>query len=122
MEPTTKGMEMPAQERGGGEMSEELDREVAEKVMGWKWNSGLLWWDVPPDGTNIVADFQPSSNIADAWLVVEKMPMSIWPVFKGFEATVYHWCAELEGDYEGFAEADTAPEAICKAALKAIVQ
>jgi hypothetical protein len=101
-------------------MSRELDREVAEKVMGLtidplvesEWT--YCFWS---DGKRLPLY---SSNIAAAWLVVEKMrergcyfryddSNGPWALF-GVEVWTRFWTAE----------ADTAPEAICRAALSAV--
>lgn len=119
--------------------SRDLDAEIARKVFGfhvervkafgnpdWHYKDGNAWIVVP----------QYSRHIASAWLVVEKV--KDWrpnPGEYGLEPdhpqcfTVEHtgekWCAgwapiNLDGNMTVEAEADTAPLAICLAALKAI--
>lgn len=132
----------------------ELDALVAEKVMGWvhygnwwhdpkqKDDSGLVKNgmkmmcrkdDIKPthndDGDNI--GWHPSSDISDAWEVVEKFKN-----VDGFIVSV-DWCPHHEESPRWFCEivemkngkwtdkfwrdwADTAPLAICLAALKAV--
>lgn len=53
----------------------EIDRLVAEKVMGWKStaNSDVTGESVYRTKDDRVFVFNPSTNIADAWQVVEKM-------------------------------------------------
>ncbi len=126
----------------------ELDRLVAERVMGWRWHQppkydyhgplpeqgavlvppgfdekGFEW---PPKGVIPVgffcSAFNPSTNIAHAWEVVEKMNAAgLWQLLS--QDWAFNWCC-------GFAKAgefgpsggwcDTAPLAICRAALKMV--
>lgn len=105
-------------------MSEELtgralDAAVSEKVMGW----ALDW-----QGDELLCpDF--STDIADAWLVVEKMQMTQGPghvgpfmlhVLSGCDAKGWNciWCSDFGYTESVFGR--TAPEAICRAALKAV--
>lgn len=105
--------------------SREIDRLVAEKVMGW---------EVPYeyDDIGIMAytnekgtfAFSPTTKIADAWQVVEKFQKDDWCI------EVYNeneeWCVELT-KYNEFmlddifytANAEDASLAICLAVLKA---
>jgi len=125
-------------------MSRELDAKVAEGPMGWvRWESerGVRpdEWCEPQGVTKgltgiakcYVHDFQPSTSIADAWLVVEKMTKDgEWPcvhVSPGERETEngdyenHRWRCHIEKQ-DGTAVvrfADTAPEAICLAALEA---
>lgn len=117
----------------------ELDALVAEKVMGWKWcendigkeslqppseeyaflspNHPVFWAD-EKGYTKIMPHY--STNIADAWKVVEKMRENFW-----VQVDVGDIILCSMGEY-GFvcstiqAEAETAPLAICLAALKAM--
>ena len=100
----------------------ELDAMIVEKVMGWK-----ICFTDPTYGFWIgehyrtFHDFKPSTSIAHAWEVVEKMGMVTiedggesvgkpeWSV--GFVDTYGDW---IHG------EGSTAPHAICLAALKAM--
>lgn len=141
-EPLTKGTPGP-----------ELDALVAEKVMGWAWRK----WNVSGSEEPVKALFPPtwaqwvgtepcdagspirravgtegrirpySTDIAAAWLVVEKMATDGW--FP--EVQFNNWGAEswnatfsrLTSDpREGYAShhAASAPVAICNAALKAV--
>jgi hypothetical protein len=111
----------------------ELDALIAEKVMGWKGiNSHAAHLEVGQfynrqDGVVIVEHrnrlrmFEPSTSIADAWLVAEKLneKWGNWAlIFRGTWA-VYEYPNDY-GEYPPDAEADTAPLAICLAALKAV--
>lgn len=109
-------------------MSEELDREVAKKVMGWRWakndcecpalNHGRC---ERPDGV-IEIDFRPSTDIKSAWLVVEKMREH------GFDFILSLVGNSVTATFEDAerprrsAEASNAiaPKAICRAALSAL--
>lgn len=115
----------------------ELDSLVAEKVMGWKWNEHTAW---SPSGSTCarVSDvgcppIDPwwwlpyySSDISAAWEVVEK--------FRGFnpfweeenslniEITPCHpsgWMVNF-GDSTTIEYGESAPQAICRAAIKAV--
>ncbi|HHI3608491.1 TPA: BC1872 family protein [Bacillus anthracis] len=117
----------------------ELNILIAEKVMGWKvavamdgateyYDNGTLcdgkWVDdvgiLEKDNLNV---FKPSDRIQDAWLVVEKMrkDYDFW-----FELTTHESfslktkCYFQLNDIEVSAVCETAPMAICKAALLAI--
>jgi len=126
----------------------ELDALVAENVMGWKrvrwmdWKQKIAdetrtsltysWHDANGDMTENAEDmddyynptyaWSPSTDIAAAWEVVERLALTFemgWlPTDKGFS-----WDAsfgEKRGSEEGTTTyADTAPHAICLAALKA---
>ena len=86
----------------------ELDRLIAEKVMGWpadEWHQSC----------NDCTKWSPSTNIAHAWEVVEKLRnIMVGPWTHGRWAA----CAMQDGDW--FSVADTAPHAICLAALKSV--
>ena len=115
-------------------MTRELDALVAEKVMGWKlienwgsdgpveegwvgfWDDEWCRWIETPNLE--VKTWNPSApdGIADAWMVVEKM------MHVSIENLGSKWKVEFSADTHGlyWATADTAPEAICLAALKAV--
>ena len=118
----------------------ELDALIAEKVFGSKkpthkhdrvhlepMNDDTFCWEcfcIYAHGD--VCEWVPrkySAQIADAWLVVEKMEemegtVSIFYYYAPSEKTSY-WGVKL-GYREIYASANTAPLAICLAALKAI--
>lgn len=149
------------------EAGRELDREVAEKVMGWKpwasgynkepdcWATGKTGDDESP--TVLISGWRPSEDIGAAWEVVEKIPMTIYAPgapyadgeyrnrASGYNRVVNHllvydddqphqddeidlpWAAEAywppdaEGKSQyGLVFAETAPLAICLAALRAV--
>lgn len=128
----------------------ELDALIAEKVMGWKRmtyaqaNPGnkhyaaderltWTWFDsndnetkraVDSDCVDCGTDFlawSPSTDIKDAWEVVEKLRMTLTPTHDG------GWIAQTRYRYREpdlltpfDAKAPTAPHAICLAALEAV--
>lgn len=117
------------------EAGPEMDRMIATKVMGWergkdygefRWgrpfvDHSIEWWMDFDD-----CPFSPSTNIAHAWEVVDKMGNIV--LFRGEDR--WH-CAEMSYDdgfgdnwidtpISGHASADTAGLAICRCALKAI--
>lgn len=117
------------------EAGRELDALVAEKVMGWSSQADGLYWDAGNHRTRLVLGsiiakkrdemglenahgfvFAPSTNIADAWEVVEKA--DLWSLYGSIGDGPYRACIQFE-DREGLMTADTAPLAICLAALKA---
>ena len=116
----------------------ELDTLVAEKVMGWEATADGLYWDARQKRTRLVLGsaiakkreemgiengpgfvFAPSTDIAAAWEVVEKA--DLWSLYGSIGDGPYRACIQFE-DREGLMTADTAPLAICLAALKAVSQ
>jgi hypothetical protein len=116
------------------EAGPELDVLIAEKVMGWKLSPkktdgvrefGSAWLDENGAVTRFQEDrrppydwdmkpFSPSTDIDAAWEVVEKLKLSLVPTNKGWIVSQHHL-------FEGpFGEGETAPLAICRAALAAI--
>ena len=116
-------------------MSRELDAEVAERVMGW-WSVGIdtsnmLRSEIWADGKRKIYGFNPSEDISAAFDVVEKMREK----FRRVEVhgigqkhdTERAWVCMIEGGEDAVTEhyiaeavAETAPLAICRAALLAI--
>lgn len=102
----------------------ELDALVAEKVMGYP-GDGNVWY-VTGDYANPDSIPEYSTDIAAAWEVVEKMKHSSW----SFSIRSSDDCeAEFSlndgkflqnADTVGMGRGDTAPYAICLAALKAV--
>ena len=120
------------------EAGRELDTLVAEKVMGWEATADGLYWDARQKRTRLVLGsaiakkreemgiengpgfvFAPSTDIAAAWEVVEKA--DLWSLYGSIGDGPYRACIQFE-DREGLMTADTAPLAICLAALKAVSQ
>jgi hypothetical protein len=119
----------------------ELDALVAEKVMGWSKrisadhsNSpikqlrafGIIYAWKDSEGNDRGLDvWHYSTDIAAAWQVVEKMKALEWrteiaqTIQSGVDVTVIKWeGGEFGGEFAEWGE--TAPHAICLAALKAI--
>lgn len=100
--------------------SRELDALVAKKVMGIK-NA-----DYDHDGTDVPKPY--SSDIAAAWQVVEKLHTQNWSVHLDCSEYLGEDCGgcdirvECKVGARGrfYADASTAPHAICLAALKAV--
>lgn len=103
----------------------DIDREVALEVMGWAKPRAALALEAYRDAKGSpVISWRPSTDIADAWLVVERMREL------GFQFNFYdasppacpHASFTIVGQQTAGADrfADTAPEAICKAALAVV--
>ena len=104
----------------------DLDALVAEKVMGMK-----VWKHDGSCGCRMADnDYLPnfSNDIAAAWEVVEKMrnpktAVSLATIWDHADGGKFKWVAKIEffgSDRFEFALADSAPHAICLAALKAV--
>lgn len=117
---------------------EELDRAVAELVMGWhvifshgsnhwedadgRWGAGVGRYPEDDDEFLHTLDFHPSESILWAWEVVEKIPL---PFCLTQSAIKDGWCAEFLPDDSNETInciADTAPLAISRAALIAALR
>ena len=120
-------------------MTQEIDRQIAEKVMGWYyWDFELDYEGNYPMYTDRNGDrvivypceytsewFTPSADIKDAWQVVEKIRGS-------YECKSHNGIivmSDPDGWYVEFPEpswqentAPTAPLAICRAALLATLE
>ena len=118
--------------------NEELNYAVAVEVMGWKivhnknycssvgaylyedesGSTHFLRYDKPNVYSGEV-EFDPSSNHAQAWQVVEKMRSMGWSYVTGDEADIYY-CKFINLYITCSDEADTQQRAICEAALAAV--
>ena len=106
------------------EAGPEMDARVATDIMKWtaERKPGLphLW--LPPG--HFISGWQPSKDISAAWLVVEKMRELGWNLEIGVsfhDANTYAVCCWKDPIYDDeHYIADTAPVAICRAALKAM--
>lgn len=129
--------------RGGVKVSRELDAEVAEKVMGWQWFPAeperpnvqylrrpdrFLYGAVRDSGKVLLMSGLPaySTDIAAAWLVVDHLrERGIWlEELTGRYETSYRAGFMWRGDHPfspNYVQefGDTAPLAICRAALAA---
>ena len=129
------------------EAGRKLDALVAEKVMGWRKERMFLaehnygrdlpdrgdWvWRTPGQkgyrwlvrGASFQDDdekpgFHPSTDIAAAWEVVEKVRLSVIPHPNGWHASYLDERDSANFRFLYAAVAPTAPHAICLAALKA---
>ncbi len=101
----------------------DIDRLIAERVMGWTWGqtgTDYAGWRGAPASPPLEGAsrgyFRPSTSIADAWLVVERTTAF------GHRYVVY---GSTDGGHScNFGPfgcgAETAPLAICRAALAAL--
>ena len=108
------------------EAGRELDALVAEKVMGWTirngdWvdGEGYAQWEAFDSDYSDSPRFAPSTDIAAAWAIFEKTLGHVER--RGHPIPGEEWLATIwyEGK-AGQAFADTAPLAICLAALKVV--
>lgn len=114
------------------EAGAELDKLIATRVMGWKI---LSHWDADGTVKHLIdenqcevrpPEFKPySTRIEDAWEVIEKFSTqdghhspAISSVYLPDKINTKGWCVSLGGVYSVIA--DTAPHAICLAALEAV--
>lgn len=100
----------------------EMDRLVAEKVMGWELceHNGLLWKE-EPESWGDQTPWTPSTNIAHAWEVVESLVRRqlVVRVSIDFIATQCRIARSDFGDEVANVVDPSAPLAISRAALKA---
>ena len=115
------------------EAGEELDALMAEKVMGWE-RGKSIGKDVWCKGRNVICYFhawKPSTSILSAWEVVQKLAVEpfAWHIesLNLTNGRVVWWaCYWGDGkageilDYS--ADAPTAPLAICRTALLAVME
>lgn len=104
----------------------EMDALVAEKVMGWKiavvesFLPGIYhkgWADKNGKKVAEISKFHPSTSIADAWEVMEKVRgLQIYCHAKGG-----YTVRRLNFNHGIYTKSDEAPEAISKAAVKAVM-
>lgn len=107
----------------------ELDALVAEKVLGWSKgyeDDGTPYWAT--GDTAMSGDWPPSTDVAEAWEVVEDL------VSQGFDLDLsstilspdfmaVSWGATFSRSItRAKVTGETAPEAICKAALLAVLE
>jgi hypothetical protein len=108
------------------EPGRELDALVAEKVMGYKLHYPENYDQCTVDKGHIIDCFEPSTDISAAWEVVEKyFYVEVRKVNTKLElgnGGIWCWraCVSKGDGYSSIATSETAPEAICKAALLAV--
>lgn len=107
-----------------GATGKEMDALIAEKVMGWRYNSlGDAW--IRKNTLALGCEkFQPSTKIEHAWFVVEKLcnetGCDIVKVCKRDpELLRGEWSCNFGRGFEAFA--DTVALAICRAALQTVI-
>ncbi|MBU2249436.1 MAG: hypothetical protein KKD77_22000 [Gammaproteobacteria bacterium] len=101
-----------------------IDRELAEKVMGWheemySWRQ-RGWFDDENIWQVNVVDWHPSTDISQAFQVVEKMGDGVWWLnIKKSSDGYYVEIRKNRAVASGWAESDTLEMAICLAVLEA---
>src|SRR3990167_9984414 len=103
------------------EAGRELDAMIADRVMGFSFNSyGHSFTGHGHPGWHALDKLPAfSNNIAAAWQVVEKMRLSPWRWFEMAHRPSGYMC-NMTGNVQHSIYAPTAPLAICKAAPKAL--
>lgn len=114
------------------EPGEDFDKLIAEKVMGWLPHFRNTAFYVDADKVNSVVEshhcsvsaFCPSEEIEDAWMIVEAMrkrgnEVNLWiyEPHRGIRCMIQDANHGPQFSFKG----KTAPEAICKAALLAVM-
>lgn len=112
--------------------NEELDQAVAVEVMGWEaidrkaagWGEGPQVWSTGNEDVPTYQGFDPSTSIEAAWSVVEAMARRGHNFDMGTPHTrpnqyIATWYARFTGTIGEPIRGDTAPRAICLAALTA---
>src|SRR5262245_49929072 len=112
--------------------SDDLVRAVAIEVMGWtithSERSPTVWWYSKPKGSVHEHEWHPDTDIADAWIVIERMrELGYYGWVDWFERDdehkdFYALFGKLKGaDNEEWTSMEkTAPLAICRAALAVV--
>ena len=111
----------------------ELDRRVAEEVMGWEVANGrhgslfftvgignLVYRCISTEEHDDDTSFCPSIRLSDAWIVVERMREIGWPHINMKSEKSYSLAEFCQTSHEADGIAETIPEAICLAALAAV--
>lgn len=95
---------------------EEINRKVAEKVMGWSLQPDTYWWTsgLPSNGWNA---WDPYHRIYHAWMILEKFPDWTLDRLNGVVTCRLLLATGDEGKWTK-GTADTAQAAICMAALE----
>ena len=93
---------------------EEINRQVAEKVMKFTKHGATSYIDENNGQVWFFDEFNPAERIDHAWMVVEKFISTAL-----YKTEQWSCSLDLDGYKWGQAEANTAPMAICLAALKA---
>lgn len=132
------------------EAGEQLDRLIAEHIMGWAWvertyNRAVfgdppptyhIWWDksvgMPPElclteKTNYMEEYTPpfSTDIETAWYVIESLQKrGLYIGFLTLEKEGWYFAdvSDVQTDTHAEQRADSAPLVICKVALEARIR
>jgi hypothetical protein len=126
-------LQMEVMEKDSDQLAvgQELDELIAEKIMGWRYSNeptgGATFWQNPEKGfvSGYLTPKEYSLYMRYAWEVVEKLAqqgMTMHLEWKGSDRN-YPLTAEVtfsKGWTAGWAVADTAPHAICLAALQTL--
>jgi hypothetical protein len=119
-----RGGEMTREEILSMEAGRELDALVAVEVMGWHNDHEVPYYDWVQESNEVIhisKRWSPSSDIGAAWEVVEKMIANgWWNTDIGFGSGIV--VSFDDGSTTHQAKADTAPLAICRAALLAVME
>jgi|SRR3990167_1650552 len=103
-----------------------LDALVATRIMGWRQETlpdGYSYWCHPEeDRWTPLEVFKPSTSIADAWEIVNKLCrdghwFDLW--HRSGDGSIW-WTAEFDTITEKQSVGPTAPHVICLAALKLV--
>jgi Phage ABA sandwich domain len=107
----------------------EIDRLIIEKVLQLPYRESEKFglWVILEEGEDAVL-FRPSTNIQDAWIVVEKLRergicLDIFAEKDKYSVNIWHVTeTEKETLYDPYdsTEAETAPMAICLSSLKTV--
>ena len=111
----------------------EMDVLIAENIMGWAVHQrNTAWWVKVADENEVTTEvmgftygkdrFAPSTNIADAWEVVEKMGNCLFACGRSDAGAWEAYFFFVNSGVGKLSEAhgDTAPLAICRCALMAM--
>ena len=106
-------------------MTNDIDRQVAERVMGWKTKDVFFGWMRVGEGQAYCNSiyWHPTSNIEQAMMVVDRMRGLGYRV--KIESTKDEWNITfipkgVSDCQAGWVECETMQEAICQAALAAL--
>ena len=111
------------------ENKQRIRRAIAVDVMGWQFNDFHKWYyTVEADGLENVRawwdEWKPDEDIAAAWQVLDKLVLTGW--YAQLNVDQGSFCIMKSYNSEGHVmqhaggEANTMPEAICKAAYQAV--
>lgn len=110
--------------------NQKINQLIAEKIMGWVEHSEFnftVWKDSEDMWHGFTSDFKPSENMNDAWLIVQKLKLTIHPTYNGWEVFRSNTSrSERDCQYIGttnnqkWVEHESAPMAICLFGLQTV--